>query len=64
MLKKPDLSKPVFTVFPEKAERAKEGKCTMCGKEIKEADFKDNLSKKEYSLSGLCQSCQDDTFNR
>lgn len=25
-------------------------------------EFKDELSKKEYAISGLCQSCQDDTF--
>jgi len=25
-------------------------------------DFKDQLSIKEYSISGLCQKCQDDTF--
>ncbi len=25
-------------------------------------DFKDDLSKKEYTLSGLCQTCQDSLF--
>ena len=25
-------------------------------------EFRDELSKKEYSISGLCQSCQDDVF--
>ena len=36
--------------------------CVFCGKEIKMEDFKDQLSIKEYEISGLCQKCQDDTF--
>lgn len=31
-----------------------------CGKEIK--GFRDELSKKEYQISGLCQECQDSIF--
>ncbi len=31
-----------------------------CGKAAR--DFKDDLSKKEYTLSGLCQTCQDSLF--
>lgn len=26
------------------------------------ADFRDIISKKEYTISGLCQKCQDDVF--
>ena len=41
-----------------------EGKCPFCGKEIDvENEFKDQLSKDEFAISGLCQSCQDDFFN-
>ena len=62
-LNKPDLNKPAFKrVFPGAKENIENNKCPMCGKEIKEGDFKDQLSKKEYSISGLCQSCQDKTF--
>lgn len=32
--------------------------CLFCGKEIK--GFKDYISEKEYSISGSCQSCQDE----
>ena len=35
-------------------------KCTWCGKEV--GTFKDDLSKKEYTISGFCQKCQDNTF--
>lgn len=34
--------------------------CLFCNKQIK--GFKDELSKKEYQLSGLCQECQDRIF--
>lgn len=34
--------------------------CVFCGEEAKE--FKDELSKAEYLISGMCQKCQDKTF--
>lgn len=34
--------------------------CTMCRKPATE--FRDELSRKEYTLSGCCQTCQDDFF--
>jgi hypothetical protein len=34
--------------------------CTSCRKQV--AGFRDRLSQREYSLSGLCQSCQDIAF--
>lgn len=34
--------------------------CTMCKGEAKE--FTDELSRKEYAISGLCQKCQDLIF--
>lgn len=44
---------------PNKAE----GICPFCGKLIEvEVEFRDELSKEEFALSGLCQSCQDDFF--
>jgi len=61
-LKKPDMNKPVFKMFPKAKKAVEEGKCPDCGKEIKEEDFSDDLSKKEYSISGLCQSCQKQIF--
>lgn len=34
--------------------------CVCCGKP---ADaFRDQLSAKEFTISGFCQTCQDDTF--
>ena len=34
--------------------------CAWCGKPA--IEFKDDLSKKEYTISGFCQDCQDKTF--
>lgn len=35
-------------------------RCISCEKDAKE--FKNELSKREYSISGLCQKCQDNVF--
>lgn len=47
-------------VFPGAVEAISEGKCPMCGNPIDDSEFRDELSRKEYSISGLCQMCQDD----
>jgi hypothetical protein len=38
------------------------GKCPFCGEQVKPEDFRDMLSVKEYSISGICQRCQDGTY--
>jgi transcription initiation factor IIE alpha subunit len=43
-------------------EAKSEGNCPFCGEVVNMSDFKDELSKKEFSLSGLCQGCQDSFF--
>tara|TARA_R110000822_G_scaffold139514_1_gene277080 strand:+ start:3202 stop:3426 length:225 start_codon:yes stop_codon:yes gene_type:complete len=37
-----------------------EGSCTICGEMAK--SFTDALSAKEYTISGMCQPCQDSVF--
>ena len=40
-----------------------EGKCVSCDSTGNIAtSFHDDISRKEYAISGLCQSCQDDVF--
>ena len=34
--------------------------CVCCGGEA--TKFNDELSKKEYTISGMCQKCQDEIF--
>ena len=31
-------------------------------KDLKPEDFRDDLSRKEFAISRMCQTCQDDTF--
>lgn len=38
------------------------GVCPFCGLSAKKMKFKDERSKKEFNMSGLCQACQDRTF--
>ena len=40
-----------------------EGLCPTCGKLIVQESFTDDLSRKEFSLSGMCQECQNEVFN-
>ena len=40
-----------------------EGYCMTCEKTgIIATSFRDDISRKEYAISGFCQSCQDDVF--
>lgn len=64
MDRNPLIQDLINNIFPEHTRRIKEGKCPFCGKRIDvENEFRDDLSRKEFQISGLCQSCQDDFFN-
>lgn len=65
MLTKPDISKPVFQHpdFKTEAILTQIGMCPMCTQPIHEEDFTDALSKREYTISGMCQKCQDEMFS-
>jgi len=43
-----------------RSEAKEKGICVDCGKKIK--GFKDELSSKEYEITGFCQECQDSVF--
>ena len=49
--------------FTKEVERVEGGKCPFCGKPIDIRDFRTPLDTKEYTISGLCQPCQDSIFN-
>ncbi len=36
--------------------------CNLCGEPV--LSFKNELSKREYGISGLCQNCQTDIFEK
>ena len=46
----------------EMMNRRAEGKCPFCNKDMTNAKFRDELSVKEYKISGICQECQDKMF--
>lgn len=39
------------------------GICVWCKQEIK-TPFRNEISKREYNISGFCQDCQDKTFGK
>lgn len=40
--------------------RLRAGLCPTCGEEV--VSFRDELSAREYAISGMCQGCQDSVF--
>lgn len=49
--------------FDEQVDRVENNQCPICGsKKTNPEDFRDDLSRREYSISGMCQSCQDGIF--
>jgi len=48
--------------FPKAVAAVKEGICPFCHQLVDINSFKDDLSRKEFKISGLCQGCQDKTF--
>ena len=48
--------------FGKQVDRVEKGLCPMCGMPVNMEDFKDELSRKEAAIGGICQSCQDVIF--
>lgn len=48
--------------FAKELQLIDEGKCPWCKKKIDMNEFRTPLSKREFEISGLCQSCQDGFF--
>jgi len=54
--------KIMTSLFPNEMKAREKGLCPFCLEPIKENEFKDAISRAEFKLSGICQSCQDLTF--
>lgn len=52
--------RPVDLIFGGRREAIHSQTCVSCKEPADH--FKDNISIKEYSISGLCQKCQDSVF--
>jgi RNase P subunit RPR2 len=49
--------------FKKEVSLVERGLCPWCEKPIHpEKDFRDEKSREEYRISGLCQTCQDEVF--
>lgn len=55
--------KIIKQTFPEALELIKNKQCPCCSSNINLEEFRDTLSFKEFTISGMCQKCQDKTFN-
>ena len=48
--------------FGEEVKAVEQGDCPFCGCKVNKDEFRDELSRKEFEISGLCQACQDVVF--
>ena len=63
MIQPPNLNKPFFQLNTDAADKARLFKCIICSDDITGIEsFRDELSRKEYTISGMCQKCQDGIF--
>jgi len=58
------MNKEIMKLFGYEKEvtAVEHGFCPFCNKPVSKDEFTDELSKKEYTISGLCQKCQDNIF--
>ena len=54
----------VKELMPEMYAQVVQGKCPFCKKVVTEEDFKGRAEvyTREFNISGICPSCQDETF--
>ncbi len=48
--------------FEKEVKLVEQNKCPFCKQPINNNEFKDELSRREYMISGLCQKCQDEMW--
>ena len=48
--------------FGEEVMAVERGDCPLCKRKVNKDEFRDELSRKEFEISGLCQLCQDEIF--
>jgi hypothetical protein len=58
-----DLQRPAALLLStEKKQEIAQGKCSTCSKVVSSDEFKTELGKREYGISGMCAKCQSDVF--
>jgi hypothetical protein len=58
--KSPGMVNALEALFPGTKQAASAGNCTFCRKPV--TDFRNEISAREYKISGFCQKCQDNVF--
>jgi hypothetical protein len=49
--------------FGDEVDAVEQGKCSFCKRKVNpKKGFRDEISLREFRISGICQSCQDKTF--
>jgi rRNA maturation endonuclease Nob1 len=49
--------------FDEEVKKVEQGRCPICGANVKLEDFHDDKSRTEFEISGFCQACQNEVFS-
>jgi hypothetical protein len=52
----------VGALFPGELSYILTSKCPFCKETVSSLGFRDEISAKEFEISGLCQTCQDNFF--
>jgi len=60
--KKDNLLNEILNTVYNREEKIVNNRCVLCNKLVTIDSFRDLLFLKEYSISGLCQDCQDKIF--
>ena len=50
--------------FDKEMKRIENRQCPLCGNKINTNKFRNELSLKEFTISGMCQKCQDKIFGK
>jgi uncharacterized CHY-type Zn-finger protein len=56
----PSIRRFLDGLAPGREQQMQSWRCVLCGKPATE--FRDELSAREYEISGTCQACQDEVF--
>jgi len=60
--KSPQMKEALLKLNPHVRDAILDSRCTGCDSPIIPSDFTNDLSRKEYGISGLCQVCQDEIW--
>jgi len=56
------MSKPADNLFPFEKIMRDSHLCPCCGCDVNKEAFRDDISRREFEISGMCQQCQDSVF--